>query len=167
MEDLTNLATKFERRSHYANNKRRPLGSINGTEMQRTAPHPITSNGSQLKDNDATLSLGRNGVNNMSSHQNHHHHHHHHYHHPMDASQQRRPLLSSRQDSSCQPPNGQVKRIQAPKFNKINDIPELIHTAYSSLSAMSMNPSDTAAFWNSLAKQLGRNNQINLTYMIR
>jgi hypothetical protein len=82
----------------------------------------------------------------------------------MDASQQRRPLVSSRQDSSCQPPNGQVKRIQAPKFNKIKDIPELTHTAYSSLSAMSMNPSDTAAFWNSLAKQLGRNNQLNLSY---
>ncbi|KAL7451453.1 hypothetical protein ACHAWC_003288, partial [Mediolabrus comicus] len=126
--------------------ERRPLGSINGAEMQRDASHPMTSNGSQRNDNTATLSLGRNGVNNMSSyHQNHH---------PVDASHHRRPLVSS---------NGQVRR-QAPQFNKINDIPTLIQTAYSSLSAMSMSPSNTAAFWNSLAKQLGRNNQLNLSY---
>ena len=50
---------------------------------------------------------------------------------------------------------------EAPQFNKINTIPELIQTACSSLSAM--NPSNTAAFWNSLAKQLGRNNQLNMS----
>jgi hypothetical protein len=114
--------------------------------MQRDASHPMTSNGSQRNENVATLSLDPNGVNNVSSyHQNHH---------PMDASHHRRPLVSS---------NGQVRR-QAPQFNKINDIPTLIQTAHSSLSAMSMSPSNTAAFWNSLAKQLGRNNQLNLSY---
>ncbi|KAL7458879.1 hypothetical protein ACHAWC_010596 [Mediolabrus comicus] len=137
--------------------ERRPLGSINGSEMQRAAPHPMTPNGSRRNDDAATLSLGRNGVNNMSSHQNHHHQlQYHQYHHPMDSSQ-RRPLASSQKDSLFRPPQ------QPPQFNKINTMPELIQTAYSSLSAMSMSPSDTAAFWNSVTKQLGRNNQLNLS----
>ena len=147
-----------EGRQQDSSYERRPFGSINGAEMQmqRAAPHPMTSNGSQRTDNAAkTLSLGRNGVNNMSSY--------HRYHQPMDASHQRRPLASSRRDSSCQPPNGQV-RMRAPQFNKINDIPTLIQAAYSSLSALSLSPSNTAAFWNSLAKQLGRNNHLNLTH---
>jgi hypothetical protein len=134
-------------------------------QMQRAAPpHPMTmtSNGPQRNGNAATLPHhGRIGVNSMSSHQNYYRPpQYHHYHHPMNASHGRHDL-SSQQASSFRPSHSQV-RIQAPQFNKIMNIPELIQAAYSSLSAMS--PSDTAAFWNSLARQMGRNNELNLTY---
>ena len=152
MEDLTNSTTVIERRSHDTNNKRRRLVSIN-----EAAPHPMTSNGSERNDNAATSSLGQNGVNNISSHQNHHYQlQYNHYHHPMDASHHLRPLASSRQDSKCQPPNGQVK------INKMNNIPQLIQAARSCLSAM--RSSNTAAFWYFLAKHMNENNQLNLRY---
>jgi len=148
MEDLTNLATGIERRSDYANKKRRPLGSIN-----RAASHPMTSNGSQRNDNAASLYLGRNGVNNMGSHRNHQQQQqYHHYPYPMDASQQRLPLAAYRQDS----------RMQALKINKMNNIPELIQAAHSYLSVM--RPPNTAAFWYFLAMHMNENNQLNLTY---
>jgi hypothetical protein len=143
---------------------RRPLGSTNGAEMRRAAPppHPMTSNAPQRNGNAVTLPHhGRNGVNIMSSHQNYYRPpQYHHYHHPMNASHGSHDS-SSQQDSLFRPPHGQV-RMQAPQFNKINNVPELIQTAYSSLSVMS--PSDTAAFWNSLAKQLGWKNQLDMSY---
>ncbi len=139
---------------------RRPLGSTNGAEMQmqRAAPHPMTSNDPQRNDNalmhhGAIHSHRHVGVNNMSSHHNHYHQSQYHHYGRHDAS--------SQQASSFRPPHGQV-RMQAPQFNKINNIPELIQAAYSSLSVMS--PPNTAAFWNSLAKQLGWNNQLNSSY---
>ncbi|KAL7453100.1 hypothetical protein ACHAWC_004783, partial [Mediolabrus comicus] len=138
---------------HDESHGRRPLGSTNGAEMQiqRATPHPMASNGPQQNDN--SYSHRYNRVN------NHNHTQYHHHYHSMNASHGRHGVSSR----LSRPPYSQVQvRVQSPQFNKIDNIPELIQTACSSLSAMSS--SDTAAFWSSMVKQLGRNNQLNLYY---
>jgi hypothetical protein len=52
--------------------------------------------------------------------------------------------------------------MQAPRFNQINNVLDLIQTASNSLSIMG--PSNSAAFWNSLAKLMDKNNPLNSSY---
>ncbi|KAL7450635.1 hypothetical protein ACHAWC_002520, partial [Mediolabrus comicus] len=145
-------------RLHDESHGRRPLGSTNGAEMQiqRAAPPHHQLQWQSQYDHYHHQRSATHGRHEASYRQDEAQQQpqHRHYHHPM----RRHYDASSRRDSSSRSPHGQV-RMQAPQFNKINNVPELIQTAYASLSIM--RPPNTAAFWNSLAKLMDKNNQLN------
>ena len=144
--------------------ERHLLKSTTGAKMQRAHP-PMRSNEFHRDENTknyANTSYGG-GVNNMNryGYDSHYYQPQSRYVHPKSTSQsrERRPL-ASRQEPSF-PRFGQQSSwsTASPRFNNINNIPEMIQTAHANLAAMT--PAATAAFWNNVSKQMGATRQSN------